>query len=71
MAQETEKTKVPMPPNVEKGGEKNEKKNDTKDEGGEENEKKNDVNSNLKSLAGPIKKVCGDAFKIASEMSNY
>ena len=46
-------------------------KNDTKDEGGEENEKKNDVNSNLKSLAGPMKKVCGDAFKIASEMSNY
>ena len=53
------------------GGEKNEKKNDTKDEGGEENEKKNDVNSNLKSLAGPMKKVCGDAFKIASEISNY
>ena len=43
-------------------------KNDIKDEGGDKNEQKNDINSNLKSLAGPMKKVCGDAFKIASEI---
>ena len=42
-------------------------KNESKDEGGEKNEKKNDINSNLKSLAEPMKKVCGAAFKIASE----
>ena len=43
-------------------------KNDIKDEEADKNEKKNDINSTLKSLAGPMKKVCGDAFKIGSEM---
>ena len=43
-------------------------KNEIKDEEADKNEKKNDKNLNLKSLAGPMKKVCGEAFKITSEM---
>lgn len=46
-------------------------KNDIKDEEADKNEKKNDINSTLKSLAGPMKKVCGDAFKIGSEMQGF
>jgi hypothetical protein len=43
-------------------------KNDIKDEEADKDEKKNDINSTLKSLAKPLKQVCGGALKTGLEM---